>query len=134
MKENYLYNISSLDGFIVRKSFINGINVGDQVITINGEKIGPKHASLSEKILLHPKTQILVTLRRKGTTFKKWININEIDLYNDIPLGQFNHTLKTATKSQPVKGIPSRAMSMTQGLRKKQRRRPHSKLMLTTQE
>lgn len=128
------FGISSLGGFIVRDSSIGGIEVGDQLIMIDGEKVGQGFSSLSEKILLHPNKWILVTLRRNGNIINQWIYINTINEYNDIPLGRYNHELKADTKSQPVRRIASRAMPMTLGQRRQRRGRPHRKLLLTTQE
>jgi predicted HTH domain antitoxin len=125
--------VTSLAGFVVRESSINGINSSDQVIEINGEKIGQGHASLSEKILLHANETINITYLRDGNTFYKSVKINEISEYEDVPLGRFNHELNTETKS--VRRITSRAMSIAQELPRQPRRsRQRRTLMFTTQE
>ena len=126
------FGISSLGGFIVRQSFINEINVGDQLIMIGDDKVGQGFSSLSEKILLQANKWIKLILRRNGSLITQWIYINQIDRNDDIPLGRFNHELKADTKSQSVTRISSRTAPMTQ--RKQRRGRPHRKLLLTTQE
>ncbi len=126
-------NTTSLIGFIVRESSISGIEVGDQIIKIDGDTIGPGYASLSEKILLNPNKSIYVTYRRNGINLYKWIQINEITINDDIPLGQFNHKLNLETKLQSTKHNASHKIPVVQ--RKQRRRgRPHRQLMLTTQE
>ena len=126
---------TSLAGFIVRESFISGINSGDQIIEIDRKKIGQGENSLSEKILLNKNSWITLTIRRNRNTFYKSIKINEISEYEDVPLGRLNHELPTETKLQPVKDITSRAMSIAQEQPRQLRRgRQHRTLMFTTQE
>jgi hypothetical protein len=127
--------VTSLSGFVVRESSISEIDSGDQVIEINGEKIGQESISLSEKILLNKNSWINITIRRNGITLYRPVYIHEISEYEDIPLGRFNHELNTETKSQPVKDIVSHKMPMAQSLhRQRHRGRSHRTLMFTTKK
>ena len=125
--------VTSLSGFVVRESSISGIDSGDQVVEINGEKIGQESISLSEKILLNKNSWINITIRRNGIILYRPVYIHEISEYEDIPLGRFNHELNTETKS--VRRITSRAMPIAQEEPRQLRRsRQHRTLMFTTQK
>ena len=125
----------SLSGFIVRESSIYGIIPGDKIIRINRDKVGQGYASISEKILLHANETIHITYVRNGNTFYKYIKINEISEYEDVPLGRLNHESNDDTKSQSVKHNTLHTKPITQKKNRQQSRvSPYHTLMFTTQK